>query len=142
MENKIEKLMLEHSLTHSLGIIGYNTEKNFSSAEKYQAQPVVQPLVIKNDISGRKSLYLGSHAKNIMGIKEKESRTLLDTLLSHASREQFVHVHTWSLGDLILWDNRFINHRGRPWNSQKFSRVMRRTTVRGDGFDEQAALQS
>ena len=62
MKNKMEKLMLEHSLAHPRGILGYNTKK-FSSAEKYEAQPVMQALVIKNDISGRKSLYIGSHAK-------------------------------------------------------------------------------
>ena len=75
-----------------------------------------------------------------MGMKEKESRTLSDTLLPHALQKQFVHIHTWSPGDLILWDNRCINHRGRPWISQKYRPVMRRTTGGGDGFDEQVAI--
>ena len=137
---KIENLTVEHSLAYSRGIMGYNAEKHFSKAEKIEASPVLQPLVRESDISGRKSLYLGSHASQIMGMKEKESRTLLDTLLTHASQKQFVHVHAWSPGDLIMWDNRCINHRGRPWSSQKYRRVMRRTTVGGEGFDEEAAL--
>ena len=77
-----------------------------------------------------------AHSRGIMGMKENESRTLFNTLLSDASQKQFVHVHTWRPGDLILWNNRFISHRGHPWNSQKYRRVIRRTTVGGDCFDE------
>jgi len=60
----------------------------------------------------------------------------LDELLDHAAEDRFVYIHHWAVGDLVMWDNRCVNHRGRPWDSQQYRRVMRRTTVGGEGFRE------
>ena len=32
-----------------------------------------------------------------------------------------------------MWDNRAVLHRGRPWDTKRYRRVMHRTTVAGDG---------
>ena len=58
-------------------------------------------------------------------------RALLDRLLDEACRPPRVYRHRWSVGDLVLWDNRCMLHRGRPWDMRQ-ARVMRRTTVAGD----------
>jgi alpha-ketoglutarate-dependent 2,4-dichlorophenoxyacetate dioxygenase len=42
-----------------------------------------------------------------------------------------VHTHRWQVGDLVMWDNRRVNSRGRPWDERKYVRDVRRTTVKG-----------
>jgi hypothetical protein len=32
-----------------------------------------------------------------------------------------------------MWDNRCMLHRGRPWDEERYRRVMHRTTVAGEG---------
>ena len=82
----------------------------------------------------------GLYAAYVDGMDHDAGRTLLDGLLAHAAEDRFIYIHNWAAFDLVMWDNRCINHRGRPWQSQKHRRVMRRTTIGGDGFDEAAAL--
>jgi alpha-ketoglutarate-dependent taurine dioxygenase len=62
-----------------------------------------------------------------------EARALLRDLLERATRPELVYTHEWRAGDLVMWDNRCMLHRGRPWNESKYRRVMHRTTVAGDG---------
>lgn len=140
MRARIEPLVAEHSLAHSRAAMGYDAKTEFKAVEKSEVPPAPQPLVRTSPRTGRKSLYVGSHAARILGMDETRSRALLDELLAHAAQKRFVYAHEWSVGDLVMWDNRCVNHRGRPWESQKYRRVMRRTTVGGDGFDEAAAL--
>jgi alpha-ketoglutarate-dependent taurine dioxygenase len=63
----------------------------------------------------------------------EESRRLLDDLLAHATRPELVYQHRWRQWDLVMWDNRCTLHRGRPWDAASHKRVMRRTTVAGEG---------
>ena len=43
------------------------------------------------------------------------------------------YTHRWRPGDLVMWDDRCVLHRGRPWNESRYRRVMHRTTVAGEG---------
>ena len=83
--------------------------------------------------TGRRALYVGSHASHIVGWPVKEGRELLRELLVHATAPQFVYSHRWTTNDLVMWDNRAVVHRGRPWDEGRYRRVMHRTTVMGDG---------
>jgi alpha-ketoglutarate-dependent 2,4-dichlorophenoxyacetate dioxygenase len=82
-------------------------------------------------VTGRKSLYLASHAGAIVGMPMAEARILLRDLTEHATQPRFVYVHVWRQWDLVMWDNRQVMHRGRRYD-QSQSRDMRRTTVAGD----------
>jgi alpha-ketoglutarate-dependent 2,4-dichlorophenoxyacetate dioxygenase len=94
---------------------------------------VRQALVRANPVNGRKSLYIGSHAWYIEGLPWEDSRRLLDELLAHTTRSECVYQHRWRQWDLVMWDNRCVLHRGRPWDAARHRRVMRRTTVAGEG---------
>ncbi|HEV8641049.1 MAG TPA: TauD/TfdA family dioxygenase [Methylomirabilota bacterium] len=54
-------------------------------------------------------------------------------MLEYATQPQFVYRHSWRVTDLVMWDNRCVLHRGRPWDESKYRRVMHRTTVAGEG---------
>ena len=137
---EISDLVAQHSLAYSRAIMGYDAGEKFMDVEKSEVPPVPQPLIRVSSVTGRKSLYVGSHAAYVDGMDRDAGRTLLDGLLAHAAEDRFIYIHDWAAFDLVMWDNRCINHRGRPWQSQKYRRVMRRTTIGGDGFDEAAAL--
>jgi alpha-ketoglutarate-dependent 2,4-dichlorophenoxyacetate dioxygenase len=61
------------------------------------------------------------------------SRALLRELLVAATRPELIYTHRWAPGDLVMWDNRAVLHRGRPWDESRYRRVMHRTTVAGIG---------
>ena len=109
----------------SLGFLDYSEE------EKQMFKPVRQRLVRTHPVTGRRSLFLSSHAGAIVGMPMPEARILLRDLTEHATQPQFVHIHTWSPYDLVMWDNRQTMHRVRRYDEAQ-PRDMRRTTVAGD----------
>ncbi len=94
--------------------------------------PVDHPLVRTHPETGRKALYLGNHASHILGMPEAEGRALLDELLEHTTQRQFVYTHRWSIGDLVMWDNRCLLHRAvANYEIGRYRRILHRSVVRG-----------
>jgi len=125
---QIEDLVCEHSLMYSRGALGM---LDYSEEERAMFRPVRQRLVRTHPATGRKSLYLSSHAGAIVGMPMPEARILLRDLTEHATQPRFVYVHTWRAWDLVMWDNRQMMHRVRRYDESQ-PRDMRRTTVAGD----------
>ena len=123
----VEDLVCEHSLLYSRGVLGFTA----TPEEEAMFRPVRQRLVRTHPVTGRKSLYLASHAGTIVGWPLPEARALLRDLTEHATQPQFVHVHRWRQYDLVIWDNRQTMHRVRRFDESEI-RDMRRTTVAGD----------
>jgi alpha-ketoglutarate-dependent 2,4-dichlorophenoxyacetate dioxygenase len=119
-----------HSFVYSRGLIGDGLLPPDHAA---QVPPVPQALVRANPVHGRKAFFVGSHACEILGVPTDEARALLRDLLAFATQRDSVYTHRWRVGDLVMWDNRCILHRGRPWNENLHRRVMHRTTVAGQG---------
>ena len=124
----IEDLVCEHSLMYSRGSLGM---LDYSDEERGMFRPVRQRLVRTHPVTGRKSLYLSSHAGGIVGMPMAEARILLRDLNEHATQPRFVYVHPWRVWDLVMWDNRQMMHRVRRYDDSQ-PRDMRRTTVAGD----------
>ena len=123
---EIENMVCEHSLMYSRGSLGF---VDYTEEEKQLFKPVRQRLVRTHPVTGRKSLYLSSHAGTIIGKPTPEARILLNDLKEHATQPRFVYVHKWRLGDLVIWDNRCTLHRATPFESSTHVRDMRRSTV-------------
>jgi len=128
-KREIEPMICEHSLMYSRGALGI---LDYTDEEKEMFTPVRQRLVRTHPVTGRKSLYLSSHAGGILGMPMPEARILLRDLTEHATQPRFVYVHKWTLHDLVMWDNRQTVHRVRRYDETQ-PRDMRRTTVAGDG---------
>jgi len=124
-----EDLICEHSQIFSRQQLGFT---DFTDEERARFAPVRQRLVRTHPSTGRKSLYLSSHAGGIVGWPVPEARGFLRDLVEHATQRQFVYAHTWRVGDLVMWDNRQTMHRARPFPAAE-PRDMRRTTLMGDG---------
>jgi alpha-ketoglutarate-dependent 2,4-dichlorophenoxyacetate dioxygenase len=124
----IEDMVCEHSLMYSRGSLGM---LDYSEEERAMFRPVRQRLVRTHPATGRKSLYLSSHAGGIVGMPMPEARILLRDLTEHATRPKFVYVHHWRPWDFVMWDNRRTMHRVRRYDDTH-PRDMRRTTLAGD----------
>jgi len=125
-KHRIDSLIAEHSIFNSRARLGFS---NFSEEERRGLPPVPQVLVRTIPESGRKSLYLASHAGRILGVPEPEGRALIDELVAHATQRQFVYTHRWRVHDLVIWDNRCTMHRGTDFDDLRWKRDMQRATV-------------
>ena len=125
-KGKLEGLVAEHSIFHSRSILGFS---DFHDDVRRELPPAPQCVVRTHAGSGRKTLYLASHASHIIGWPIEEGRRLIEELIAFATQPQFVYQHRWRRGDLVMWDNRCTMHRGRPYDEKRYRRVMHRTTV-------------
>jgi alpha-ketoglutarate-dependent 2,4-dichlorophenoxyacetate dioxygenase len=121
----IEALQAEHSLMHSRALLGFT---DFKAEERAALPPVAQPLVNTHPHTGRKSIYVASHASHIVGMEVADGRLLLLELIELATRAATTYRHAWQVGDLVMWDNRRSLHRGLSFD-ERFPRDMRRVTT-------------
>jgi alpha-ketoglutarate-dependent taurine dioxygenase len=88
------------------------------------------PLVWRHQ-SGRRSLVLGATTSHVEGMEPGEGRALLDELLERSTTPDRVYRHVWSVGDMVIWDNRGVLHRALPYDAAS-ARDMHRTTISGE----------
>jgi alpha-ketoglutarate-dependent 2,4-dichlorophenoxyacetate dioxygenase len=112
-----EGLRVHHSIAYS------------RQTEQDALKGAVHPLIRTLPRSGRRSLYVASHASRIIDWPVPEGRLLLRDLIEHATQRQFVYRHSWRVGDLVIWDNRATMHRGMPYDDSRHRRELRRVTT-------------
>lgn len=109
-----------------------------SEADLADLAPVQHAIVKAHPATGRKSLFVGRHASHIVGESVQDSRALLKRLTEQACQSPRTFKHIWQVGDLAVWDNRCVLHRGHPWPLEQ-ARDMVRSTVAGDDPDNEWA---
>lgn len=122
---RLEGLRVHHSIAYSRQTLGFE----FSKDEEEQLRGAIHPLVRVLPRSGRRALYLASHASRILDWPVPEGRLLLRELIEHATRPEFVYRHSWRVGDFVIWDNRATMHRARPFDDRAHRRELRRVTT-------------
>jgi len=127
--DELGSLVCEHSIVWSRSLI---IGDFFTEQEKAALPPVPQRLVRVHPDSGRASFYAGSHCARVIGWPEGRGRDLIDAINALCTAPGRTYVHRWRRHDLVIWDNRCVQHRGTP-HDPRARRVMHRTTVRGDG---------
>jgi taurine dioxygenase len=104
-------------------------------------RPQRQPIVRVHPVTGRKALYLCESGQMdwlegpIVGMQpgpHGDGAALLFELMAHMTQPQFVYIHEWDPGDLLVWDNRCLVHAATWFDAEKETRVMWRTTVSGN----------
>lgn len=119
-------LSLEHDIFHSRSSVGFN---DFTDEERAAQPPTRQPLVRRNPRSGRRSLYLSSHASQVVGMPADEGRALIRELTDLATQPAYCYTHEWRVGDVVIWDNSSTMHRAMPFKEFEHPRVLKRTSV-------------
>lgn len=129
-KDRLEGLVAIHDFAYSRGLVDPTL---IDEKQRAEVPPVRQTVVRTNPANGRKGFYTGSHAREIVGWPAEEGRALLKGLVDCAVKPERVYTHKWQQYDLVIWDNRCVLHRGRPWDKSQHRRIMHRTTVAGDG---------
>ncbi|MCJ2051785.1 TauD/TfdA dioxygenase family protein [Methylobacterium sp. J-070] len=94
--------------------------------------PVVHPVVRTHPETGRKSLLIGQRIRRFVGMSDEESDAILHFLNEHAMAPEFVYRHRWTVGDLVLWDNRCTQHIALPDFDPSQYRHMVRCSLEGE----------
>lgn len=127
---RLDGLVAVHSLAYSRRQLSPDA---ISPEQEKALPPVEQALVRTNPVTGRKSLLIGAHVRDIVGMPHEEAQSLLSALLERATRPEFTYRHCWSVGDIVMWDNRAVLHRGHSYDEVGSRRLLIRTTLAGDG---------
>ena len=125
-KDRLSGLIAEHSLVYSRERMGYT---DWEDGERRAVSAVPQTMVRTVPQTGRKNLYVASHAGYIVGMDDGEAKALIDEVLAHATQPQFTYTHRWRVGDLVMWDNRCTLHRGLPFDDLRFRRDVQRATT-------------
>ena len=124
-----------HDLRYSRGRVDPALAATVDPAE---LPPVRQAMVRRHLPSGTAGLFIGSHVSGIEGMDDTTASALLQALTAFVDEPRFRYTHVWRPGDLLVWDNRFTLHRGRPFPAG-VPRTLMRATVAGEcsSLDEQ-----
>ncbi len=118
-----------HDYAHSRGKI---SKSMISERERATLPPVRWRIRWHNPANGRDSLYLASHTYAIDGLPRDEAQALLAELIEHVTAPGHTYLHRWQPGDVIMWDNRCVLHRGRPWPDGEPRHIVRTTITATD----------
>lgn len=92
----------------------------------------VHPLVVTHPETGRKALFFNrAYVRDLVDVDDQEATRLLEWLHAHTTDARFTLRHRWSVGDLVIWDNRSTQHYALN-DYAGFRRELHRTTVAGD----------
>jgi len=105
-------------------------EDAVNQSQRTFMHPVRQRLVRQNPVTGEKNLYVGSHVRAIEGMSDDEAKPLIERLIAEVTRPESAYRHRWRAGDLMIWDNRCVLHRGVGYEEAKYRRRMHQTRVR------------
>ncbi len=125
-----------HCYFHSQAKVGHKVAVG-AGYGFFEGEPPLHPLIKLHPETNRPALFLGRHIKTIEGMDEQETAALVDELTSFACQPPRLLQHTWQIGDVIVWDNRCLLHRARPYDTRQ-PRVMMHTRISGDPRTESA----
>jgi alpha-ketoglutarate-dependent 2,4-dichlorophenoxyacetate dioxygenase len=91
--------------------------------------PVQWPMIRTHPGSGRKVLWVDNKVCEISGMSIPEGRLLAHELIEHIGQRERVYSHFWKAGDVVMYDNRSVLHRGRRFDLSE-RREMRRTQIK------------
>ena len=135
-QEELEQLSAFHSLYYSQERAGFkHTTDNLYGLHDKGAP--LRPVIKTHSETGRKSIYTGRHAYGIPGMTYEESRALLDKLMENACQSPRTYKHKWTPGDIVVWDNRCVMHRARPYD-ESLPRILRGARISGDPETELA----
>jgi len=136
-KTQVDKLVAVHDALHSRFLLG---DTHYTEAQRQAIPPAHWPLVQTDPRSGRKILYVGIHACEIVGMTTAEGRMLIMDLIEHATQRAHVYTHHWQPGDLVMWDNTATLHRGRYFDFSARRELRRATTEEVVTSPEAAAM--
>jgi len=133
-KDRIADLSATFSLAHHRSkLMADGVSEDRLTADQEAKVPVaVHRIVQEHPVTGRKCLFVNEgHTVEILGLPEQEGRELLDKLCRHATSPEFLYLHRWRVGDLLMWDNVATQHIAEFNYALPQRRYLHRTTLEG-----------
>lgn len=132
---ELRSTLLTHHYSHSRKRISAELAA-LPMFHKWPAQK--WPAVWKNPVNGCEAVYVASHAFAVNGQEGEEPQEWINQLVAECTQAQYVYAHNWQVGDVMIWDQRAVLHRGTPWpydQPRTLSSICSSATS-SDGLDE------
>lgn len=113
LKSRLRDAIIWHRLSHSRAQISADLAA-LPHVTRWPDRP--WRAVWPNPVTGEEALFIASHAFAIEGLGHDESRAVLEEAMSFCTRPEYVYSHKWAVGDVLIWDERAMLHRGRPWD--------------------------
>lgn len=143
MQEQLETLSAVHSFAEYYNELRTRdaTQPELTDERREKFPDVIHPIIRRCSLTGRKALYVNpAYTTRIQGLDEHESRKLLDALFAFQQSEEFLYVHSWQAGDVVMWNNLAVNHKGTAFDTSQYVRRMHRTTIAATADDYAATL--
>lgn len=131
-KRRIEGLHGVHSFTwYYDGLRQRDPSQPAMTPERAAQYPdVLHPMVRRHPRTGRKALFVApAYMRAIAELPGAEGEALMEELFAHQIRPEFVYAHKWQEGDIVMWQNVGVIHVGTPFDMDKYTRRMHRTTI-------------
>ena len=111
-QEALRKLVFRHHYSHSRAKIS----AELAALPMFHKWPEQRwPAVWTNPTNGAESIYVASHVNGIVGMEDAVANDFVDALVTDCTRPAYVYSHNWTPGDVLIWDQRAVLHRGTPW---------------------------
>ena len=121
LRDPLENAVIWHRLSHSRAQI---SEELGAMPEMRQWPDRPWRAIWPNPVTGEDALYIASHAFAIEGMGLEEGQRLISEAIAFCTQPQYVYSHNWSEGDVLIWDERAMLHRGQPWPYEQARTLM------------------
>lgn len=125
---------------------GYRTFNKNGSAEgkslRESVRHAVHSLVIGHPVTGKPIVYANRHnTREIVGMEAGEAKPILREIFESVERPERVYAHRWQVGDLVMWDNRAVQHARAPCEPDQ-PRMLRRFAVECESRPQPFSLKA
>lgn len=111
-KNALRKLVFRHHFSQSRAKIS----KDLAALPMFHKWPAQHwPAIWTNPVNGAESIYVASHVNGVIGMDDADAMALVDGLIATCTAPAYVYSHNWTPGDVMIWDQRAVLHRGTPW---------------------------
>ncbi len=112
LQERLRGLSFHHRYSHSRARI----DPELAKLKRFTMWPDTEwRAVWTNPVTGEEALYIASHVFAVAGMEAEEGAALVDELIAAMTQPAAVYAHHWQPGDVLVWDERAVLHRGTPW---------------------------
>lgn len=111
-QEELRGMVFRHHFSQSRKMIS----EELSKLPMFNKWPEQQwPAIWTNPVNGREAIYVASHVCGVIGMEQEDATAFVAELTEHCTRPDYVYAHDWTPGDVLIWDQRAVLHRGTPW---------------------------
>jgi taurine dioxygenase len=119
-----------------------STRGPMTEEQRRRRPPSVHPLFLTHPITGRPVVYCNpGYAIRINELDEAESDRTLERLFAHQLQPKYQYTHTWTEGDVLMWDHIGTLHNAIADYRPDEPRLMKRCQVMADKIFDPAFLE-